>query len=132
MKIPFKPGDLLVYLFIVALFGGSFFGLYQLRVSASQTQMVLELDGKVIGTYTWTPEMDPEEIRIDAGQGRYNVIRSTSQGVDIQEANCPDQICVRWGRINSPGHTIVCLPHRVVVRMIGQPVLPPEIDDIAS
>lgn len=132
MKIPCKRGDLLVYALILLLTGGSFFGLYQMRVQTEQILILVELDGRVVETMVWDPEAVPQTFMVDAGEGRYNILRSAEGGIDIQEANCPDQICVRWGRIRSAGHTIVCLPHRVVVRIVGQPLEPPEIDDIAS
>lgn len=132
MKIPFKRGDLLVYAWILLLTGGSFFGLHQMRVRAEHVRILVELDGRLIGSYAWDPETPPQEIFVDAGDGRYNITRITEMGIDIQEANCPDQICVRSSRIRSPGHAIVCLPHRVVIRLVGQPLEPPEIDDIAS
>ena len=37
----------------------------------------------------------------------------------MEEADCPDGTCVRQGAIQSPGETIVCLPHRVTVTIVG-------------
>lgn len=31
--------------------------------------------------------------------------------------HCNDQVCVRSGAIDSPGETIVCLPHKVIVEI---------------
>ena len=35
------------------------------------------------------------------------------------EANCGDHTCIRTGAISREGETIVCLPHRMVVRVEG-------------
>lgn len=35
----------------------------------------------------------------------------------MQSANCRDQLCVNQGKTKSAGKQIVCLPHRVVVRL---------------
>lgn len=35
----------------------------------------------------------------------------------MQSANCRDQLCVKQGKTKSAGKQIVCLPHRVVVRL---------------
>ncbi|MFR5073321.1 MAG: NusG domain II-containing protein [Bianqueaceae bacterium] len=34
-------------------------------------------------------------------------------------SDCPDQVCVRTGFISLAGQTAVCLPHRLVVRIIS-------------
>lgn len=35
------------------------------------------------------------------------------------ESACPDQVCVRTGRITKAGETAVCLPARVTIRLVG-------------
>ena len=37
----------------------------------------------------------------------------------MTEANCGDHTCVRMGRISRAGEAIVCLPHRLVVEIVG-------------
>ncbi|MFR4337598.1 MAG: NusG domain II-containing protein [Lachnospira pectinoschiza] len=37
----------------------------------------------------------------------------------MTDADCPDKLCVKTGMISKTGETIVCLPHRVVVEIIG-------------
>ena len=37
--------------------------------------------------------------------------------VFMEEANCPDQICVREGPTNQTADPIVCLPNRLVVEV---------------
>ena len=132
MRIPLKIGDFFVYLFVLVLIGGSFLGLYSLKVNAAQLQAEILLDGKLVTVIPLSPGMETKEIRVDAGQGRYNTVRVAAESISIKEANCPDQICVRWGSIDKPGQTIVCLPHRVVVKITGGVEDISELDDIAS
>ena len=37
----------------------------------------------------------------------------------VAEANCGDHTCIRTGQISREGEAIVCLPHRLVVRIEG-------------
>ena len=37
----------------------------------------------------------------------------------MTEADCPDQLCVHQRAISKQKQTIVCLPNRVVVEVIG-------------
>ena len=133
MRIPFKIGDLLVYVFILLLTAGSFAGLYRMGAGSVADQVTVEVDGRLVATYDLPTEDGQEkEVRVDAGNGRYNLLKLTSSGVFVAEANCPDQICVKWGRIIKPGQTIVCLPHKVVISIIGNREGEPPLDDIAS
>ncbi len=36
----------------------------------------------------------------------------------IEDANCPDQICVKTFAISKPGESIVCLPHKLVIEIV--------------
>ena len=35
------------------------------------------------------------------------------------EADCPDQVCVRQGWVQDRTVPIVCLPHRLVIEIVG-------------
>ena len=47
----------------------------------------------------------------------------------ITEADCPDKLCVGMGKIHYSGQSIICLPHQVVIAIVGEN---PEIDEIAG
>lgn len=51
--------------------------------------------------------------------GSGNVIEIRDGGVRMCSADCPDQTCVRTGRITRSGQSIVCLPRRIVVTVTG-------------
>lgn len=38
----------------------------------------------------------------------------------IDEASCPDKVCIHQGRIQLSGQLIACRPNRVLVRVISQ------------
>ena len=45
----------------------------------------------------------------------------------MSSATCPDGDCVKQGRICDEGETIVCLPNKVVVEILGSE----EVEDAA-
>jgi hypothetical protein len=49
----------------------------------------------------------------------------------IEEADCPDALCVGMGHIERIGQSVVCLPHQVVVEIIGEAV-EADIDIVAG
>ena len=74
---------------------------------------VIEQDGKEILRL----QLDREEsVRISCTNG-YNVVTVSGGSVAVTEADCRDQVCVRQGEISSGRETIVCLPHRLAVRL---------------
>ena len=47
----------------------------------------------------------------------------------VSEANCPDKLCMGFGKISKNGEIIVCLPNRLIVMIEGGEAS--EIDAIA-
>lgn len=35
------------------------------------------------------------------------------------ESDCPDQICVRTGRISLPGESAACLPNQIILKVVS-------------
>ncbi len=78
---------------------------------------VLEIsqDGQVVGVY---PLSEDRELLIGSKEsGGYNVVRIENGKIRITEADCPDRSCVRSIAIDRRGGSIICLPHRLVLRI---------------
>ena len=60
---------------------------------------------------------------------QYNIVEVERTRVRVREANCPEQVDVKQGWLTRPGQTAVCLPHRVVVRLVSSSA-PDEVDEI--
>lgn len=58
------------------------------------------------------------ELKI-AEETNYNLISVAAGIIVMEEADCKDQICVHHKPISSAGESIICLPHRLVVEIIG-------------
>ena len=52
-------------------------------------------------------------------QGRTNTITAQPGRIRVESADCPDQVCVRTGRLTRAGQVAVCLPHRVILKLTG-------------
>lgn len=59
---------------------------------------------------------DKPEPKFSEGTS-YNLISVVNGTVDIEAADCKDQICVHHKPISSKGESIICLPHRLVVEV---------------
>ncbi len=76
------------------------------------TCVLVRQNGKLLGSY----DLD-EDQEIDIGSGNHISIESGS--VRMTSADCPDQICIRQGKISTEGAMITCLPNRVTVQVMG-------------
>lgn len=59
------------------------------------------------------------DYRIDGAVSDLTV-RVDHGSVSVVESDCPDQTCVRTGRVSAAGEVIACVPNRVVVRVGGE------------
>lgn len=48
-----------------------------------------------------------------------NILVIESGTARVADASCPDELCVRTGKISKTGEKIVCLPNKVMVEVIG-------------
>ena len=74
--------------------------------------VVVEIDGKLFGTYALT---DDTRVEIPSGEGQMNVLVIRDGEAYVESATCPDGICAAHRPISHDGEQIVCLPHRVVI-----------------
>lgn len=75
---------------------------------------VVTVDGQEVGRYSLA-----EDRTVTIGEADYNVLEISGGGAAVVEANCGDHTCVRTGTVSRTGETIVCLPHRLVVEIVG-------------
>ncbi len=40
--------------------------------------------------------------------------------ISMCEADCPDHLCVKQGKISGSAYPIVCLPNKVIIRIVGK------------
>ena len=48
-----------------------------------------------------------------------NTIVLSGKTAKMADADCRDQVCVRTGTLTHAGQAAVCLPHRVVLKLVG-------------
>lgn len=76
---------------------------------------VVKIDGREIRRYPLNHDVT-DTIKTDNG---INTIEIRNGSLRVTEADCPDKLCVYQKAISRPGETVVCLPHRLVIEVIG-------------
>ena len=75
----------------------------------------VSVDGVTVKTVSLD---DDGEFRIEGYDGGYNLLVVKNGKARIKEADCPDKLCVKQGKVSKEGESVICLPHRVVVEII--------------
>ncbi len=76
-------------------------------------------NGEVIETIALTGIEEPYEFTVEGWSGGTNTVRVENGRIAIIDADCPDKVCVDTGYISDGSRTIVCMPHRISVRIVG-------------
>lgn len=108
--------DIILVLSMVIIAAAAFL-IINYAVKKDGRYAVIKVDGQEIKTL----DLNREEttIEVNGYQGGVNRIVIKDGKVSMTEADCPDELCVKTGKISRTGETIVCLPHRVVVEIKG-------------
>lgn len=90
-----------------------------LQSSSADTHTArIALDGELYDEIDLDAVALPYDITIETEEG-YNIIHVEHGQISVSEADCPDQICVRQGAISDSIIPIACLPHRLVIEIVG-------------
>ncbi|MNJ75300.1 hypothetical protein D3C77_723710 [compost metagenome] len=78
-------------------------------------------------------ELTEEEqiIEIETEDG-LNILKVHDYGIEMIEADCPDQLCLTFGFVKRNGGTIVCLPHKMIVEIEGDSGEGDDVDAIVK
>ena len=108
----FRKNDLILLaavLLIAAISALCFFGLRE-----DGDVAVVLINGEECGKYPLGTDL---ELPIEMADRGFNLLIIKDGAAKVQDADCPDKICVSHREISSVGETIVCLPHKLVIRI---------------
>ena len=127
--------DLLVVAAVLALavcLGARFWGgMNAASMQNGGLSVVVEIDGKEADRFPLVQTMKEERTYTNNGitltvtangiieQDAQTGDRTETLGVRVVESDCPTQDCVHTGQISHAGQSIVCLPARIVITLVG-------------
>lgn len=107
--------EILLVLFVVLLAGGIYGAQHFLHAKQGAFAEIV-IDGEVTQRYDLNSS---REVTIDTGDGGTNTLVIEDGKCWLRDANCPDKLCVKQGTISKAGQSIICLPHKLVIRISG-------------
>ena len=101
----------------VVLISGAviFFG----QFSHGTTSAEIYVDGRLYKVIYDLGRQDLQSFRVETEHG-YNVICYKSGKIWVSEADCANQTCVKYAKASLAGETIVCAPHKLVIKVVGR------------
>lgn len=72
----------------------------------------VSVDGRMIGEYLLGED---REVVLNGGT---NILLIKDGKACIEDADCPDRICVKEGWVSRTGECITCLPNRLIVEVV--------------
>ena len=81
--------------------------------SGAGAEAVVRVSGQEIGRYALSR---PGVYSLNGGT---NLLEIRDGAAAIMEADCPDGLCIRQGKIRRSGQCITCLPNRLTVTIEG-------------
>ncbi|WP_353894297.1 NusG domain II-containing protein [Proteinivorax hydrogeniformans] len=115
-----KKGDLIL-IGIVLVLSLSGLALYQLYFASHEIEgarIVISQNGDEWASVPLFEKGRSESIVFTGPVGETVVILGEDFAT-VEHSDCPDQICVSFGKAKRPGQTITCLPNRVFIRIEG-------------
>ena len=103
--------DILLLLAVLVLAGGFWLARALTRQEGAVAEVTV--DGEVVMTLPLS-----RDTAVVLGNGT-NTLVIESGTARVTEASCPDHVCMDRGTICYDGETIVCLPNKVVITVIG-------------
>lgn len=77
----------------------------------------VSINGSLVGTYSI---YENRTERFESKDGGYNIMVIADGGVSVAGADCPDGHCVKKGVVSRENEAIICLPHRLVIKVAGE------------
>ncbi len=71
-------------------------------------------NGEAVGSYSLRED---DILTFTDGAGGRNVLVIRDGEAFMQEADCPDGLCIRQKAISKKGESIICLPHKLAVEV---------------
>lgn len=114
-------------LFICLFCIGILISLSTLILKKDGTEVVISVNGKDIRTFNIY-----EDTTYAINENGYNKLIIRDGYAWIETADCPDELCVKSGKISKSGESIICLPHKLVIRIEGNVSDKEDLDAIAE
>jgi hypothetical protein len=113
-----KKGDIIIIVVVSLVSMVLWLGYSLFQSTSDQKSVVIKSEGTIVAQLPIDATTSASYV-VENKYG-YNEIRIEFGKVSIHSADCKNQLCVTEGFIEDPGRSLICLPNRVVVEIVGK------------
>ena len=95
---------------------------YLLNARREGTAVEVMQDGIVLREIDLSAVTREYTFAVEWPGGGSNTVRVQPGRICVSDADCPDKICIGQGWLSNQAAPVVCLPHRLVIRIKGETV----------
>lgn len=113
-----KRGDIKIIIMVVLLTIASYLTVFFIGTSSDERILRITQDQVIIHEVILSD--DYEQVFEIKYKDEYNKVFVRDNQVWVEIASCHNQVCVRQKPISRIGETIVCIPHKLIIEIIGE------------
>lgn len=110
-----KKSDMILAAVVLAFAGGLLL-LQNWKQDTKEGVVTVYQEKEKLASY---PLVKDDEVDLFSADGGVNRLIIRSGQAWIESADCPDGLCVKQGRIDREGQSVICLPHKLVITIEG-------------
>ena len=122
----FKKGDIIIYFFLFVFFFFAIKYAFDMEV-VKGNKIEIYVDNQL--KYVYPLEENKKEYFVDTNLGGVD-IQVEKMRVRVTSSNSPLKICVKQGWISNVGDTIIGIPDRLLIKIVGDKKENGELDSI--
>lgn len=107
----------ILFLLLAAIVASAAFILLQKRGADAPAARIIR-DGVLLEEINLDKVDKPYSFTLEDKSG-WNTVQVEQGRIRISEADCPDQVCVNQGWIADGTVPVICLPHKLVIKIIN-------------
>lgn len=111
-----RKRDLALVVIVLAVAAAGFL-VNQNRHKEPAVMVEVSVDGKVVESLDLAKDAD---IEVKGYQEGTNHLIIKDGEVWIEDATCPDKVCIHQGKISKSGEMIVCLPNLMIAQIVSE------------
>ncbi len=108
-----KPKKRDIFLIAAMLLAGVIILLFAFIGGQGGSSVIVRVNGEKKAVY---PLGEDRRVEL-GGSGGKNILVIEDGSARIEDADCPDKLCVKQGRISLKGQSVICLPHKLVIEI---------------
>lgn len=115
MRKTIKKSDFII-IGIILIAAVIFYFINQFYYSKEGESVLVLVDNEEVGRYSLEEDLN---LVIHSGEKETNTLIIQDQKAKIAEATCPDKLCVNNHAVSKSGESIICLPNKVIIKVIS-------------